>query len=81
MGYGAYLGGWWMVLPVAVVIVGVIRLIGFGIRRATHTSPADESESDDGTPQGSALDVLKKLYARGELTHWEFERMKRDLRD
>ena len=81
MGYGAYLGGWWMVLPVAIVIVGAIRLVRFVVGRISHTSPVEDDASDDGTPHGSALDVLKKLYARGELTHWEFERMKRDLRD
>jgi len=81
MGYGAYLGGWWMILPLAVVIVGAIRVIRFVIQRTSRASHVDNRESKDGTSKNPALDVLKNLYARGELTRWEFERMKRDLGD
>jgi putative membrane protein len=31
--------------------------------------------------QESALDILKKRYARGELTREEFERMKQEIKD
>ena len=83
MWHGASLGGWWMIVPGAVVIFGVIWLMQLGIRWRVRESHPDKTQATEepAASRLSAIDVLEKLYARGELTKWEFERMKRDLSD
>lgn len=80
-GYGEY-GPWgWgfgllpmlmMVVFWAAVIVGIVVLIRWvwgQTTRAPSSLPGAES----------ALDILKKRYARGEINREEFEEKKRDL--
>jgi putative membrane protein len=63
-------GGMFMWMIVLVVLVAVV--IYWLVR-------GDKSKTKD-QPQGeTALDILKKRYARGEITKDEFERMKKDL--
>lgn len=73
MGYGM---GWlWTILMVAfwiAVIAGVVFLIRWLIL-STKTS------SQHGLREESALDILKKRYARGEIDREEFEQRKKDL--
>jgi putative membrane protein len=55
---------WWVILGVGIVLL--VRLL----RR----------EPSSGEPTGeTALDILRKRYARGEIGKEEFERMKRDI--
>lgn len=55
---------WWVILGVGIVLL--VRLL----RR----------EPQSGEPTGeTALDILRKRYARGEIGKEEFERMKRDI--
>ena len=63
-----------MFLICAAIIVGIV----FAIRWLVMTSQAGQHA---GTGQGSesALDILKKRYARGEITKQEFEDIRRDL--
>ncbi len=71
--------GWWMfpmVMPVIFLIIGVIALYLIFGRGRFRTSgwdryPGKESET--------AMDILKKRYAKGELTKEEFERIKKDI--
>jgi len=74
-GYG-FSGGWlgWlgpvlMVVFGAAVIVGIVFLIRWLVIRS---SPAEKEDS--------ALDILKRRYARGEISGEEYQMMKEDLR-
>ncbi len=78
-GFGFGLGG---ILPFvltilfwAVIIGAVVWLVsGLFSRRAAGNPPVSTAS----TPE-SALDILQKRYARGEITKAEYEDMRRDL--
>lgn len=66
--------GWWfmpifMILFWGLVIWGIVALVrGLGGPRGSDSSKAD-----------SALEVLKRRYARGEINKEEYEEKKKDL--
>ncbi len=76
---GGYYGGfgyapWWgivMFLFWALVIGGVVFLIGRLVRQGSQTS--------QGGSQDSAMDILRQRYARGEITKEQFDQLRRDL--
>ena len=74
------LGGWWIIFP----IIGIVVMITFmfimmgrggfmGPRRDSRREPRESSGSE------SPLEILKKRYAKGEISKEEYEEMKRDL--
>ncbi len=71
-------GGWWMfpmAMPIIMLVVLVLVLyflLGRGFRPPWW-------DRYPGRDSGSALDILKKRYAKGEITKDEFEQMKKDL--
>ena len=73
-GHGAYgLPFWWLgagfrVILIAAVITGVVYVVRIFSR------PASRRHDEE-----SALDILQKRYARGEITKEQYEQMKRDL--
>jgi putative membrane protein len=69
--YGTGMGlGWlFMIIFWGFVVLGVVYLV-------TLIAKGGEKKSHE----DSALEVLKKRYARGELSREEFEKMKDDLR-
>lgn len=72
-GYGWGMGAGWIfmvlfwVITIAVSVLLIRWLISFGEKKG----PGAQAES--------ALDILKKRYARGEITRDEYERMKKDI--
>lgn len=67
-GWGMGFGWLFMVLFWALVILGVVFIFKMISERSR---PAEKGET--------ALDILKKRYAKGEITKEEFEKMKDDL--
>ena len=73
-GWGiGWLGGIFMFLFWALVIVGLIFLIKWLIQGTKGGSASARSDSS------SALEILKERYARGEIDKQEFEEKKKDL--
>ena len=69
-------GGWWMfpmAMPVIMVVVILIALYFLFGRRGFRSSWWDRYPGGE-----SALDILKKRYAKGEISKEEFERIKKD---
>lgn len=76
--------GWWMFpmgMPILIVavLVAVLYLIfgarGYGSRQGRDI---DRPSSDTGDSE-SAIEILRKRYAKGEIKQEEFEQMKKDL--
>ena len=61
-----------IVFWVAVIALGALLISGL-VSRANRQSPANLP------PAESALDILKKRYARGEITKEQFDEMRSDL--
>ncbi|MDR3640259.1 MAG: SHOCT domain-containing protein [Humidesulfovibrio sp.] len=72
-GYGY--GGFHMMSPLGGGLFMILVLVSvlFLFSRLAHRPSCGQTES--------ALDILKKRYAKGEITKEDFERMKQDLKD
>ena len=72
-------GGMWifptiaMITGITVILLIIFFVFGRGFRPPWH----DSGRHDEGTE--SALDILKKRYAKGEISKDEFEQMKKDI--
>jgi putative membrane protein len=72
-GYGgSWLGGILMVIFWIAVIIGIIFLIRWLVQSTGSGGHGARSEE-------SAVDILKKRYARGEIDKKEFDARKKDL--
>jgi len=79
-GWGWAWSGWVMYLGMIAFWAGVVALVIWAIRavgapRATPATPP----SGPLAPPASALDILKRRYAAGEIDAAEFEQKRRDL--
>ena len=73
--YGFFGGFGFGILPF-LLILGVIFLIWAIFAR--HDA-SDTGENEKMTEEDTALEILKKRYAKGEITKREFEQMKKDV--
>ncbi len=73
------MGGWW-IFPIICIIVMFFFFMMFrrgGFRPPwSQNSDGHHSESKDSE---APIDILKKRYAKGEITKEEFDQMKNDL--
>lgn len=69
--WGMGTGMLFMLLLGIITIVGVVYLVKWVLDQTT----TQQRE----TPEDSALDILKKRYARGEINKEEYEEKKKDL--
>ena len=76
-GYGMY-GGSHMMSPFSggLMLVLLLALVFIILTRIGRKSPTSGSAHED-----SALEILKKRYARGEVNKEEYERIKRDINE
>jgi putative membrane protein len=72
-GFGPHMwfGGMHMILFWAAVIVAIVLLVRHRSKTPTGHGAVDEAP----------LEILRKRYARGEITKEEFDRMKQDLKE
>ena len=81
MGPGHFGGGVMWIFPVIFCIIMMIvcfHFFGRGGFRPPWMHGPDRGQSDS-TDSETPLDILKKRYAKGEITKDEFEQMKRDM--
>lgn len=71
MGWGGMWFGWIFWLIIIAVIVWAVVTISRNVQRSGQTQDPSRTES--------ALDILNKRYARGEISRAEFEQMKKDI--
>ena len=69
MHYGFGFGGVFMLI---IFLIAIVLLIYFIVQFQTRKGQTP-------TQNESHLDILKKRYAKGEITKEEYERMKKDL--
>jgi len=62
-----------------IVFLVVLVAIVYFIVRSTQSRSADNSSRE--TSRETAIEILKKSYAQGEITKEEFEKMKKDLQN
>ena len=81
MGPGNFFHGGFWIIPLIVIILFFVlfKLKVFG--RRSPMAPWQNSSESGGENKESetALDILNKRYAKGEITKNEFEQMKSDL--
>ena len=68
--FGGLFYGWRMMIFWILVIIIVIWLIIWGLKNSNNFSIGS----------GNSLDIIKRRYAKGEITKKQFEEMKKELR-
>ena len=87
MGYGHYgmgwmMGGFWWIFPLLFlicIIVGLYLIFGRRNPYGTFHSLCGPNYTNSKNESETPLEILKKRYAKGEITKEEFEKMKKDI--
>lgn len=70
------MGGWWVIFPI-IGFIFMFMMMGrmgmMGPRRDSRREPHKSGRSE------TSLEIIKKRYAKGEITKEEFDEMKQDL--
>lgn len=74
-----WMGGMWIFPVIGIVVVLTVLYFIFGHRNRRPQCHDSGQYRDIPKEMPSALDVLKKRYAQGEITKEEFEQMKKDI--
>jgi putative membrane protein len=72
-GYGYMMNSWTGAIAMGLVILILIGVLIYLLFKSSKTGGFGQ------TPNETPLDILKKRYARGEITKEQFEEMKKDL--
>lgn len=75
MRYHWFWMGWGMWMIPLIIVVYLIRRLGSGNQEIHHHHHHDIDTEGKETP----LDILKKRYAKGEITKEQFEEMKNNI--
>jgi putative membrane protein len=70
--------GWFGMIMMLLFCVLVIAGIIFLIQRLVGSTGSTNRSSNDRT-DSKAIDILEERYAKGEISHDEFEAMKKDI--
>jgi putative membrane protein len=75
--WGHMMNFWWGGAFMWIVFLIVIVVVVYFVLQSTRARSYDSSLRE--TPRETSIDIVKRRYARGEISKEEFEQMKKDL--
>ncbi|NOY50583.1 MAG: SHOCT domain-containing protein [Chlorobi bacterium] len=75
----SWMGGMWIFPFILLIIALFVVLAVFGRGGFTPPWSHDKRNHHDKEQNGTAIEILKKRYASGEISKDEFDKIKRDI--